>query len=115
MLLLLLLIRLMNCFQENYLEQYGYLTMSNVETGNLRTEDQLKEAIRSLQRFGNIPATGIIDEATHELMERPRCGQPDNIDSNSFSTMKGRLMQSKRSKRYIIQGHKWPSTTVTWR
>lgn len=94
---------------------FGYLPKSDMETGNLRTEDQLKEAIRSLQRFGHIPATGVIDDATRELMLRPRCGQPDNEDSNDFSATNRLRTNEMRSKRFVIQGPKWPTASVTWR
>lgn len=102
-------------FQQNFLMNFGYLPKSDIETGNLRTEDQLKEAIRSLQRFGHIPATGLIDDATRELMLRPRCGQPDNADSNDFSATNRLRIHGRRSKRFVIQGPKWPTTSVTWR
>lgn len=94
---------------------FGYLPKSDIETGNLRTEDQLKEAIRSLQRNAHIPATGLIDDATNELMRRPRCGQPDNIDSNEFSATNRLRIHGRRSKRFVIQGPKWSSTRITWR
>lgn len=94
---------------------FGYLPKSDIETGNLRTEDQLKEAIRSLQRFGHIPVTGMIDDATHKLMLRPRCGQPDNADTNDFLPTNRLRNHSRRSKRFVIQGPKWSSTSVTWR
>jgi hypothetical protein len=32
-----------------YLMKFGYLPESDRETGNLRTEDQLRDAIRNLQ------------------------------------------------------------------
>lgn len=90
--------------------EFGYLPKSDIETGNLRTEVQLKEAIKTLQRFGNIPITGKLDDATSELMRRPRCGQPDNPNSLDFSAT-NRL---RRHRRYVIQGPKWQSTSVTW-
>lgn len=99
--------------QQNYLMEFGYLPKSDIETGNLRTEEQLKEAIKTLQRFGHIPATGAIDNATHALMLRPRCGQPDNPDSADF-TATNRL-RGRRAKRFAIQGSKWPTTSITWR
>lgn len=90
--------------------EFGYLPKSDIETGNLRTETQLMEAIKTLQRFGNIPQTGIIDEATQKLMKRPRCGHPDISTNTDFSAT-----NSLRKKRYVIQGAKWPNTRVTWR
>lgn len=35
--------------QQNYLMNFGYLPKSSIETGNLRSETQLREAIKSLQ------------------------------------------------------------------
>ncbi|KAI4477931.1 hypothetical protein M0804_012411 [Polistes exclamans] len=37
--------------QQTYLTKFGYLPDSNPETGNLRTEDQLRDAIRNLQKY----------------------------------------------------------------
>lgn len=93
--------------------EFGYLPKSDIETGNLRSQEQLQDAIKTLQRFGNIPATGIIDNATRELMARPRCGQPDNPNSADFSATN--RLSGDRMKRYVIQGPKWPTTSVTWR
>ncbi|KAG4072526.1 hypothetical protein HA402_004615 [Bradysia odoriphaga] len=97
---------------------FGYLPKSDIETGNLRTETQLFSAIKALQRFGNIPETGIIDEATRKLMKRPRCGQPDfpsETDSRTEFSADNRIRRRYgRQKRYVIQGPKWPNTNLTW-
>lgn len=92
--------------------QFGYLPKSNIETGNLRTEDQLIQSIIALQRAGNISQTGVIDEATSKLMKTPRCGLPDNINLDFSATNR---LNRRRHKRYVIQGHKWQSTSITWR
>lgn len=92
--------------------EFGYLPKSDIETGNLRTEDQLRESIKSLQRFANIPATGLIDEKTIVLMKRPRCGQPDDPNARDFFAT-NRL--KRRIRRYVIQGPKWTNTSLTWR
>ncbi|KAJ6648586.1 Matrix metalloproteinase-2, partial [Pseudolycoriella hygida] len=105
---------------QSYLMNFGYLPKSDIETGNLRTETQLFSAIRSLQRFGNIPETGVIDEATLKLMKRPRCGQPDFPSGTDFSTRTDFSADNRirrrnhRQKRYVIQGPKWPNTNLTW-
>lgn len=36
-------------FQQNYLMKFGYLPQTDLETGNLRTDDQLTDAIENLQ------------------------------------------------------------------
>ena len=32
-----------------YLMKFGYLPQSDIETGNLRTEDQVRDAIKTMQ------------------------------------------------------------------
>ncbi|XP_076339463.1 matrix metalloproteinase-2-like [Tachypleus tridentatus] len=86
----------------DFLDKFGYLTPSSFQTGNLRTDEQLKESIKLLQRFGGINETGIVDQATINLMNRRRCGMPDLIGL------------SDRVKRYAIQGQKWERTDLTW-
>lgn len=92
--------------------KFGYLPKSNFETGNLRTEEQLKDAIRSLQKYGNIPITGRIDERTRVLLNAPRCGVPD-FDTSDFRSRN--RPHNHRYKRYVIQGQKWANENVTWR
>ncbi|XP_026469577.1 matrix metalloproteinase-2-like [Ctenocephalides felis] len=87
--------------KQNYLAKFGYLPQSAIETGNLRSEEQLRDAIRSLQEFGNIPVTGEVDDATIELLHKKRCGVKDKL--------KGRF------KRFVLQGQKWPNASLTWR
>ncbi|XP_037813603.1 matrix metalloproteinase-2-like [Lucilia sericata] len=96
----------------NYLMEFDYLPKSDIETGALRTEEQLKEAIRNLQSFGNIPVTGEIDSETKKLIKRPRCGVGDNNHSLSFSPDN---LHHGRMKRYVLQGPKWEKTDLTWR
>lgn len=45
------LTKLTECFilQTGYLTKFGYLPESDLETGNLQTEDQLRNALRTLQ------------------------------------------------------------------
>lgn len=90
--------------------EFGYLPKTSLETGNLRTEDQLRDAIRTLQKKGNIPVTGVVDERTRMLLKAPRCGVPDFITSD----FKARN-RHHRFKRYVVQGQKWESENVTWR
>ncbi|XP_037956122.1 matrix metalloproteinase-2-like [Teleopsis dalmanni] len=97
----------------NYLMEYDYLPKSDIETGALRTEEQLKDAIRNLQRFGNIPVTGEIDAATRKLIMKPRCGVGDSSHTNNFSP--DNLQHGSRMKRYVLQGPKWDKTDLTWR
>ena len=62
---------------EDYLTNFGYLPQSNLETGAMRTEQQLMDAVKNLQFFAGINTTGTVDQDTIELMKKPRCGVPD--------------------------------------
>ncbi|XP_071645712.1 matrix metalloproteinase-2 isoform X1 [Temnothorax longispinosus] len=90
---------------QNYLMRFGYLPQTDFETGNLRTEDQLRDAIKNLQKFGGIRVTGEIDEATKKLMKARRCGLLDQLDARFART---------RHKRFTIHGQQWPYRNLTW-
>lgn len=82
----------------DYLVRFGYLYQTH--SLHLRTVTQLQKAIINLQRFGGVPITGRIDEATKRLMKAKRCGLPDDTVS--------------RYKRFAIYGRRWPNRTLTW-
>ncbi|KAK7083670.1 hypothetical protein SK128_020280, partial [Halocaridina rubra] len=86
--------------------------MSDMETGNLRTEEQLRDALRTMQRFGHIPITGRLDEATKELMKRPRCSLPDVLPE-SYSPLAAVHTRS-RVRRFVKQGSRWDRYNITW-
>ncbi|TDG44552.1 hypothetical protein AWZ03_009024 [Drosophila navojoa] len=96
----------------NYLMQFDYLPKSDLETGALRTEEQLIDALSKLQQFGNIPVTGKIDAATARLIQLPRCGVGDNEHAYNFSP--DNLDHGPRKRRYVLQGAKWDKTDLTW-
>ncbi|KAK3609338.1 hypothetical protein CHS0354_024880 [Potamilus streckersoni] len=62
-------------------------------------------AIKKLQRIGNIPETGVVDHRTIELMQRPRCGNKDFEDDTL----------GIRKKRYITAPTKWEKKDLTFR
>jgi Putative peptidoglycan binding domain len=90
--------------------EFGYLPKSSIETGNLRSEEQLIDAIRTLQKYGNVPVTGRLDERTRTLLESPRCGVPD-FDTSDFKSRN----RHHRLKRFVVHGQRWESENVTWR
>lgn len=93
---------------------FGYLPKTDNEIGNLRTEDQMISAIKSMQKFYSIPQSGVIDKKTIELMQRPRCGLPDNPPAD-YSAKNRDLNRSNRFKRYTVHNSKWDHTNLTWR
>lgn len=97
---------------------FGYLPKSDIETGNLRSDVQLIEAIKTLQRFGHVPPTGHVDADTLALMRRRRCGQPDVTTGSTEFSANNRMdtdLYRRRFKRYAIQGSKWQNTNLKWR
>ncbi|KAF7988985.1 hypothetical protein HCN44_007295 [Aphidius gifuensis] len=90
---------------QNYLTSFGYLPESDKEIANLRTDQQLREAIRDLQSFAGLPTTGEIDQATSKLMNSRRCGLPDKSDSQHHHS---------RHKRFAIHGSPWRHRNLTW-
>lgn len=77
----------------------------------MRSEEQLKSAIRKLQSFGGIPETGVIDEKTRMLLKAPRCGVADYDSRNSLNRV-----QNRRFKRFVVHdGMKWSHHNLTWR
>ncbi|XP_058128393.1 matrix metalloproteinase-2-like [Anopheles coustani] len=100
-----------------YFMQFGYISKSNIETGNLRTIEELENAVRRFQTYGGLEPTGKMDEATVALMEKPRCGAPDFNDSLDFSpSNEGTYLGRRRFRRYSVnEGPKWKESTVTWR
>jgi len=112
----------------NFLMQFGYLPQSDLETGNLRSEDQIRDAIKTMQVFGNLPVTGEVDASTRELMTKPRCGLPDII-SDSYRSRRSVSEDEDeeeeeedeegsrslvRRKRYMVQGQRWLYRNLTW-
>lgn len=92
---------------EDYLTQFGYLPQSDLETGNLRSIEQLEDALRNLQGFAGLNMTGKLDRSTKKLIEKPRCGVMDV--STGF-----RNKRAIRVKRYNLQGQRWSHHNLTW-
>ncbi|XP_043470917.1 matrix metalloproteinase-25-like [Leptopilina heterotoma] len=85
----------------NFMKRFGYLPASE-KSESLYKESALVDAIKSLQKFGNIPMSGEIDNKTLELMKMPRCGVADIINSKT------------REKRYIVGSEGWRKRRVTY-
>ncbi|XP_077149435.1 matrix metalloproteinase-17 isoform X1 [Ranitomeya variabilis] len=88
----------------DWLTRFGYLPPPDPVTGQLQTQEELSKAIKAMQEFGGLKPTGILDEATLELMKTPRCSLPD-------------LSQSApaRRKRNVQPVTKWSKRNLSWR
>jgi hypothetical protein len=122
--------------------EFGYLPKSSHETGNLRSEEHLRDAIKNLQRFGNIPVTGRIDAKTRmyvlkfppqALNNMINCDLNQERVKNDLLIVFRRLLKSprcgvpdagssrdfttrnRRYKRYVIHEQRWKHFNLTWR
>ena len=79
---------------------FGYLPQSDMETGALRTQEEMRRAIREFQTMARLPVTGQFDAATVEKMHMPRCGMAD---------------VNKGPSGYAIGPSKWDRKTLSFR
>lgn len=63
----------------------------------MKKDNEFTSALKEFQRFFHLNQTGIIDQPTLELMEKPRCAVPDK--TKSASTLQLSFTKSGRSKR----------------
>ncbi|XP_064248675.1 matrix metalloproteinase-17 isoform X2 [Passer domesticus] len=87
----------------DWLTKFGYLPPPDPVTGQLQTQEELTKAITAMQRFGGLEATGVLDEATLELMKTPRCSLPDLT------------IEETRRKRFAQAVTKWSKRNLSWR
>ncbi|KAK7067992.1 Matrix metalloproteinase-15 [Halocaridina rubra] len=92
-----------------FMQQFGYIPKGDGDADFIFTSEALEKAIKRMQKFGNIPQTGVVDNATVDLMSTPRCGLPDvePEDIEGFST-------HVRRKRYILGGEGWRKRRLTY-
>ncbi len=57
-------------------------------------DDPRRQAIMQYQTFFHLPLTGVLDDATKEMMRQPRCGNPE------FTIHE----PNGRKKRYALEG-----------
>ncbi|NWV26361.1 MMP17 protein, partial [Origma solitaria] len=88
---------------QDWLIKFGYLPPPDPITGQLQTREELAKAIAAMQRFGGLEATGVLDEATLELMKTPRCSLPDLTIAET------------RRKRFAQAVTKWSKRNLSWR
>ncbi|XP_018619985.1 matrix metalloproteinase-25-like [Scleropages formosus] len=90
----------------DWLSRYGYLPPPDPSRGKLQTREGLERAIRVMQRFAGLRATGRLDNATLALMSTPRCSLPDIVGSAD--------LLRKRRRRYALSGTRWDKSDITW-
>lgn len=104
--------RYINCisFQDG-LMRFGYVGDEAFNSLREIGYEEWKRAVMKFQKFARIPVTGLMDVQTLQLLQRKRCGLPDI----SWSHLSAIHDERHRSKRYALQGSKWPRNNLTWR
>lgn len=87
----------------DYLAGYGYLKRANLETGALRSQAELDNAVREFQRMAGLKETGELDQKTIDKMKSPRCGMADMNSS------------SAGPQRFTLGPSKWDKNDITYR
>ncbi len=76
---------------------------------NPYTSGETTQAIIDFQAFTNLKQTGTVTSETSAAMTSPRCGVRDKYPRASISRPNAR-----RFRRFVVEGSKWPQTTVTY-
>ncbi|XP_013139281.1 PREDICTED: matrix metalloproteinase-25-like [Papilio polytes] len=87
--------------EASFLRRYGYLPEVQGDIGFSYTPQSIAEAVKKMQQFAGLPATGNLDEETRSLFKKKRCGVKD-------------IENSPRSRRYILQ-QGWGKKAITYR
>ena len=90
--------------QFGFLEEFGYISGGGEGGAALHTEESVTRAIKRMQEFGSLEATGEITPETLLLLEKPRCGNSDVEE-----------VRSKRSKRFVIGSKGWKKRHLTYK
>ncbi|XP_055375270.1 matrix metalloproteinase-2-like [Condylostylus longicornis] len=95
-----------------FMKRFGYLdsqpSLDLPDVDAIYKEDAISDAIKNIQKFGNINQTGILDNETLKLMTSPRCGVPDMYKSSNNNT------HSVRYKRYVVGSQRWQKRNIKY-
>ncbi|KAJ0180264.1 hypothetical protein K1T71_003668 [Dendrolimus kikuchii] len=90
-----------------FLKQYGYISKSqSANVGYSYTPYSISGPVKKLQIFAGLPVTGVLDDATKQLIKKKRCGMKDIFEENEVEKI--------RNKRFIIQ-EGWTKRNISYR
>lgn len=72
-----------------------------------RFDQHTERAVRQLQLDNGLKVTGRLDDPTRALLEKPRCGVPENTDS--------KVRVRRNGEKFALDGGRWNRTSLTWR
>lgn len=106
----------------DYFVKFGYLNNKFVNA------DDMTEAIKTFQYFANLPASGMLDSATVNQMDKPRCAMSDPVvaaggdkkkkikTKRSIHVAADKQKIRSRQRRWVHQGSQWVTKTkLKWR
>ncbi|XP_071797351.1 collagenase 3-like [Asterias amurensis] len=102
-----------------YLAKYGYFKKDpNKDADGVLPAKSVEKAIKQLQKFAGISESGEIDEATLELIAKPRCGVNDPVIVNDTAGTNASINGTEiRRRRYVIAGqpYQWNKNGLTYK
>lgn len=89
------------------MQTFGYLqepvtSDEGLQAEFLYAEEAVIDGIKSIQKYGAIEQTGVLNQETIQLLSAPRCGVKDVLNSK------------ERQKRYIIGSKNWEKRLITY-
>ncbi len=93
------------------------LTRPEMLNDNPYTSNEITQAILDFQAFTNLKQTGTITSETSKAMQSARCGVKDKdprANIRSQNTFASKFLNRRRRRRFVVEGSKWPKTTVTY-
>ncbi|HEX2295965.1 MAG TPA: matrixin family metalloprotease [Actinomycetota bacterium] len=102
----------------SYLTRFGYFPSEDLRAGHsmfrgvvpfppesdTSYDDQTEKAVRKFQEQHGLEVTGEVDDAMLDLMQKPRCGFPDQPTG-----------QSGELAFFVAQGSRWPGNNISYR
>ncbi|CAH1795587.1 unnamed protein product [Owenia fusiformis] len=86
----------------------GYLE----ENGYMGPEMTQRDSVMMFQRFTGLPMTGVVDQRSMEMMNKPRCGMPDIQVLAEFKTAPTKWIQKRLSYQIINRSPDLPRSVV---
>ena len=84
-----------------FMKKFGYFGKPS-ETEALLTEEAVIYGLMKVQRFVGLPQTGRLDSDTIKLLNTPRCGNPDLVET------------PKRQKRFVLGSKGWQKRKLSY-
>ncbi|VEN59505.1 unnamed protein product [Callosobruchus maculatus] len=87
----------------DFMKMFGYID-DHKDSEAIYTEEGFADIIKTVQKYGALNQTGVLDNATLTLMSSPRCGVPDILKPK----------KSKRRRRYVLGPAGWEKRNISY-